>query len=67
MKTNVKLVLNESDSTIADLITEGCDMGIRSLYKYHNKYDKASKDARKICTDLIEIEDKLRRDLTCYL
>ena len=31
MKTNVKLVLNESDSTIADLMTEGCNMGVKSL------------------------------------
>lgn len=34
MKTNVKLVINESDQTIADLITDGCNMGVKSLNKY---------------------------------
>ena len=28
LKTNMKLVMNESDHTIADLITEGCNMGV---------------------------------------
>ena len=31
MKTNVKLALEESDETVADLITEGCNMGVKSL------------------------------------
>ena len=29
MKANVKLALEESDETVADLITEGCNMGRR--------------------------------------
>ena len=34
LKTNVKLAVNESDFTIADLITDGCDMGVKSLNRY---------------------------------
>ena len=34
MKTNVKLSLKASDHTIADLITDGCNMGVKSLTKY---------------------------------
>ena len=47
MKTNMKLAMNESDHTIADLITDGCNMGVKSLNKYLNKYaaaDEVSKD-----------------------
>ena len=33
MKTNMKLSMNESDHTIADLITDGCNMGVKSLSK----------------------------------
>ena len=47
MKTNMKLVMNESDHTIADLITDGCNMGVKSLNKYLNEYkaaDEKSKD-----------------------
>ena len=38
LKTNMKLIVNESDGTIADLITDGCNMGVKSLNMYLNKY-----------------------------
>ena len=46
MKTNMKLVMNESDHTIADLITDGCNMGVKSLNKYLNKYEAADEVSR---------------------
>ena len=48
MKTNMKLGMNDSDATIADLLTDGCDMGIKSLYKYMNQYDDADKISKEI-------------------
>ena len=41
MKTNVKLVMDQSDETIADLMTDGCNMGVKSLNKYLNQYKAA--------------------------
>ena len=41
IKTNVKLIVDESDNTIAELMTDGCNMGVKSLNKYLNEY-KAS-------------------------
>ena len=41
MKTNVKLIMNESDETIADLMTDGCNMGVKSLNRYLNQYEAA--------------------------
>lgn len=67
MKTNMKLTMNESDETIADLITDGCDMGIKSLYKYLNQYQGADKRAKDLCKRLISIEETLRQDLQKYL
>ena len=67
MKTNIKLGMDNSDSTIADLITDGCDMGIKSLYRYLNQYQAADESAKDVCKRLISIEDALRRDLTEYL
>lgn len=67
MKTNVKLGLDESDATIADLLTDGCDMGIKSLYKYLNQYKAADKEAKDSCEKLIQIEEELERDLRMYL
>ena len=33
IKTNVKMAFDGTDSTIADLMTDGCNMGVKSLSK----------------------------------
>lgn len=67
IKTNVKLAVKESDQTIADLITDGCNMGVKSLHKYLNEYDAASDDAKGITKDLIDLEQRLTLDVRMYL
>lgn len=67
MKTNVKLVMNESDHTIADLITDGCNMGIKSLNKYLNQYKAADKKSKAVTVRLIGLEEKLAEDLKQFL
>lgn len=67
MKTNMKLGMDHSDETIADLIVDGCDMGIKSLQRYLNKYPASDKSAKDICNRLISIEEELRRKLYAYL
>ena len=67
MKTNMKIGMDHRDGTIADLMVDGCDMGIRSLQRYLNKYPAADKPAKDICNRLISIEDELRRELYQYL
>ena len=59
MKTNMKLVMNESDHTIADLITDGCNMGVKSLNKYLNQYVAADEKSKDICKRLINLEEDL--------
>lgn len=67
LKTNMKLSMDECDSTIADLITDGCNMGIKSLYKYMNQYPAADHKARELCMRLIGIEQELRKGMRDYL
>lgn len=67
MKTNVKLVLNESDETIADLITDGCNMGVKSLHKYLNQYKAADEKSKDAAKRLINMEEKLALDIREYL
>lgn len=67
LKTNVKLVMNESDHTIADLITDGCNMGVKSLEKYLNQYKTADEKSKNITKRLIELEEKLVADIKQYL
>lgn len=67
IKTNVKLVMNESDNTIADLMTDGCNMGVKSLHKYLNQYKAADEKSKDITKRLINIEERLTLDIREYL
>lgn len=67
MKTNMKLKINESDGTVADLMMEGCDMGVRSLCKYLNKYKAADEQSKDIAKKLVSMEEQLSKDMRPYL
>ena len=67
MKTNVKLMMHESDHTIADLMTDGCDMGVKSLSRYLNQYKAADETSKDITKRLINLEERLAIDLRPYL
>ena len=67
LKTNMKMSMDKSDATVADLLTDGCNMGIKSLYKYMNQYANAEAKVKNLCNNLIDIERELRKDLRGYL
>ncbi len=67
IKTNVKLGVDESDSTVADLMTDGCNMGVKSLNKYLNQYKAADEKSKDITKRLINLEEKLAVDIRGYL
>jgi len=67
MKTAVKLKLDESDATIADLMTDGCNMGVKSLSRYLNQYAAADEVSKDICKRLIKLEEKLGIQMRDYL
>ena len=67
MKTNMKLGMHESDKTVADLMTDGCDMGVKSLSRYLNQYEAAEEKAKDIAKRLIALEEQLGDDIRSYL
>lgn len=67
MKTNIKLGVDNSDNTIADLMTDGCDMGIKSLNRYLNQYAAADEKSKDLCKRLIDLEEHLRTQMQKYL
>ncbi len=67
IKTNVMLNMKESDTTIADLITDGCNMGVKSLNKYLNKYEAAEEKVKDITKKLINLEEQLSIQMRDYL
>lgn len=66
-KTNVMLSVKDTDETIADLMTDGCNMGVKSLNKYLNKYKAADEVSKDIAKRLINLEEKLAIDIRKYL
>ena len=67
MKTNMKLGLDDSDRTVADLMTDGCNMGVKSLNRYLNQYEAADEVSKDITKRLINLEEKLAIQLRGYL
>ncbi len=67
MKTNMKMGMDNSDQTIADLMTDGCNMGVKTLNRYLNQYTAADEVSKDIAKRLINQEEKLTRDIRKFL
>jgi len=67
MKTNVKLGMDMSDATVADLMTDGCNMGVKSLNRYLNQYKAADEASKDLAKRLIDLEEQLAVDIRGYL
>jgi uncharacterized membrane protein len=67
MKTNVKLGMKDTDATVADLMIDGCNMGVKSLNRYLNQYKAADEVSKDIAKRLIHLEEQLAVDIRQYL
>ena len=56
IKTNVGIAMDRSDETIASLMTDGCNMGVKSLSRYLNQYTEADERSRALAERLIALE-----------
>ena len=67
IKTNMKLGMDMSDATVADLMTDGCNMGVKSLSRYLNQYAAADEKSKDITKRLIALEERLAADIRQFL
>lgn len=67
MKTGLMMTMHPDDPTIADLMTDGCNMGVKSLNRYLNQYEAADENAKDIAKRLIHLEAQLAVDMRPYL
>jgi hypothetical protein len=67
LKTGVTLRLDPGDKTVASLMTDGCNMGVKSINGYLNEYGLADSKARKIAQSLIDIEQRMADSLAEFL
>ena len=67
LKTNMKMAMSPTDETISDLMTDGCNMGVKSLNRYLNQYAAAEEKVKDITKKLINIEEDLAVEIRKYL
>ncbi len=67
MTTDMKLAMNDTDEKIADIMMDGCNMGIKSVSRYMNQYAGASKEVMQIANDVVVLEQNFMNDLRQYL
>ena len=59
--------LNVCVTSVAELFTDGCILGINSLNNYLYQYMMADEISKKVTEKLIRLEEDLRKDLRIYL
>ncbi len=68
MKTETMLMMKkDDDAAIADLMTDGCNMGVKSLNRYLNQYKAADERSKDIAKRLIHLEQALAEQMREYL
>ena len=67
MKTNMTIAFDETDSTIADIITDGCNMGIKSLCKYLNQYKAADDRSKNFEKRIINLQERQLEGMRQYI
>ena len=67
LKTNMEMEINDSDENIADILTDGCNMGIKSLNHFLNKYKEADEKSKDITKKLINEEQQLLLGMRDFL
>ena len=65
--TEVKLAVNDSTNRVADILVDGCNMGIKSLYKELNKQKEAESKIRDLVMELVCIEQDFMNELLEFL
>lgn len=67
LSTEMKMMMRDDDKQAAKIMTEGCDMGIRSVCGFMNQYSGASKSSMDLANDLVKTEEKFREEMKPYL
>ena len=67
VKINVKMLQGNKDEQIADVMTDGCDMGIKSIARYLNKYPASLPEIKELAADVIKLEENFELDLRRFL
>ncbi|MBQ7637372.1 MAG: hypothetical protein IJS90_00550 [Clostridia bacterium] len=66
-KINTELLMEPTDSTIAELMIDGCNMGVKKLSEYVNQFPSSGSDAIKTAQRVIKTEQELMDAMRVFL
>lgn len=67
IQSEVKMMLKGDTHQAASLLTDGCNMGIKSLCEYKNAYKAADEKSVNMCEKICSIETRMVEDLQSFL
>ena len=67
ISTEFKLAIDSGNHQIASLMTDGCNMGIKSISEYMNQYPNASSESVTLAKKLIRAEETFMEELRPFL
>ena len=67
IQSEVKMMMNCDSKQAALLLTDGCNMGVKSLCEYKNQYKAAEDKSVQICDKLCDLETKMTYELREFL
>lgn len=63
MQAKVKLMMKDDIHQAASILTDGCNMGIKSLCEYKNSYKAADEKSVSLCQELCDVETRMMGEL----
>lgn len=67
LSTETKLLLDHDTHKIAEIMIDGCHMGIKSVSKYINKYKAASPESMDLAKRLVKMEQEFMNVLLEFI
>ena len=67
MSTEMRMLAKGGDKEAASIVTDGCNMGIKTICGYKNQYSGASKAVMEIADELTGMEENLRDHMKKFL
>ena len=67
LTTEMKMLVKRSDTEIAKIMMDGCNMGIQSIVEKSHQYANASKESKDLAERLVKEEEDFMEKLKQYL
>lgn len=65
--TEVKMMNDSSSKKAAEIMMDGCNMGIKKVSEYINKYSSANDESKKMADKIVKVEQSFVEELRSFL